>query len=85
MEFSIKDFFRKCDQIRSFLRIWSHLLKKSLMENFIFGAVSFTTKFNIIIPILLLKPINPSKSFQRPCNCDGSYIYRFIYGAFFLS
>ena len=27
------------DQIRSFLRIWSHLLKKYLMENFIFCAV----------------------------------------------
>ena len=39
MKFSIKDFFGKCDQIRSFLRIWSHLLKKSLMENFIFCAV----------------------------------------------
>ena len=25
-----------CDQIRSFLRIWWHLLKKSLTENFIF-------------------------------------------------
>ena len=35
-EFSIKDFFSKCDQIRSFLRVWSHLLKESLMENFIF-------------------------------------------------
>ena len=32
----MKDFFSKCDQIRSFLRIWSHLLKKSFMENFIF-------------------------------------------------
>ena len=30
MKFSIKDFFSKCDQIRSFLRIWSHLLKESL-------------------------------------------------------
>ena len=39
MNFSIKDFFRKCDQIRILLRIWSHLLKKSLMENFIFCAV----------------------------------------------
>ena len=40
-EFSIKDFFSKCDQIRSFLRIiWSHLLKKTLMENFIFCKVS---------------------------------------------
>ena len=39
MKFSFKDFFSKCDQILSFLRIWSHLLKKSLMENFIFCAV----------------------------------------------
>ena len=39
MTFFIKDFFSKCDQIRSFLRIWSHLLKKSLMENFIFCPV----------------------------------------------
>ena len=35
MKFSIKDFFSKCDEIRSFLLIWSHLLKKSLTENFI--------------------------------------------------
>ena len=40
MKFSIKDFFSKFDQIHSFLRIWSHLLKKSLMENFIFCAVT---------------------------------------------
>ena len=39
MKFSIKDFFSKCDQIRSNLRIWSHLLKKSLMENFVFCAL----------------------------------------------
>ena len=38
--FSIKDVISKCDQIRSFLRIyWRNLLKKSFMENFIFGAV----------------------------------------------
>ena len=36
MKFSNKDFFSKCDQIRRKLQIWSHLLKKSLMENFIF-------------------------------------------------
>ena len=40
MKFSIKDFFSKCDQICSLLWIWSHLLKKSLMENFIFCAVN---------------------------------------------
>ena len=39
MKFSIMDFFSKCDQIRSFLWIWSHLLKKSVMENSIFCAV----------------------------------------------
>ena len=40
MKFSITDFFSKYDQIRRKLRIWSHLLKKSAMENFIFCAVS---------------------------------------------
>ena len=39
MKFSIKDFLSKCDQIRSFLRICSGLLKNSLMENFIFCGV----------------------------------------------
>ena len=39
MKFFIKDFFRKCEQIRSFLQIWSHLLKKALTENFFFCAV----------------------------------------------
>ena len=36
MKFSIKDFFSKCDQIHRKLRIRSHLLKKFLIENFIF-------------------------------------------------
>ena len=35
-----KDFFSKCEQIRRKLRIWSDLLKKSLMENFSFCAVT---------------------------------------------
>ena len=39
MKFSIKDFFSKCDQIHRKLRIWSHLLKKSLMVNFIFCTI----------------------------------------------
>ena len=39
MKFSITDFFGWCDQIRRKLRIWTHLLKKSLMKNFIFCAV----------------------------------------------
>ena len=43
MKFSIQDFFSKCDQIR----IWSHLLKKSWMENFIFCAVFFKAYFKV--------------------------------------
>ena len=39
MKFSNKDFFSKCDQIRSFLRIRSNLMKKSSMEIFLFSAV----------------------------------------------
>ena len=40
MKFSIEDFFSKCDEIHRKLRIWSHLLKKSLTQNFIFCAMS---------------------------------------------
>ena len=40
IKFSIKNFFSKRDQIHRKLRIRSQLLKKSLMENFIFCAVS---------------------------------------------
>ena len=36
MKFSIKNFFSKSCQIHSFLRIWSHLLNKSSIKNFIF-------------------------------------------------
>ena len=38
MKFSIKNFFSKCDQLSRKLRIWSHLLNKSLVKNFIFCA-----------------------------------------------
>ena len=46
MKFPIMDFFSKCDQIRSFLRIWSHLLKKFLMENFPFCTMRITLEYN---------------------------------------
>ena len=48
MKFSIKDFFSKCDYIHSFLRIWPHLLKKPLMQNFIFCAVLFAIIWIVI-------------------------------------
>ena len=50
MKFPIKDFFSKCDQIRSFLKIWSHLPKKSLLENFILCSVY---QLNCACPIVI--------------------------------
>ena len=55
MKFSINDFFSKYDQIRRKLRIWSHLLKKSLMENFFFVQSHF----------LPLQPLNVWNSFKN--------------------
>ena len=46
MKFSIKEFVSKCNQICCFCRIRSHLLKKSLMENFIFSAVIIDYQYN---------------------------------------
>ena len=48
MKFSIKDFFSRCDQIRGFLRIWSHLLKKSSIENILFCAVLCCQKYSYL-------------------------------------
>ena len=47
MKLSIKNFFGKFDQIRRKLLIWSDLLKKYLMENFIFSAVG-TQEFRLL-------------------------------------
>ena len=52
MKFSIKGFFSKYDQIRRKLRIWSHLLKKSLMENFIFCGVHHLYMVHVSIHLL---------------------------------
>ena len=52
----MKDFFSKGDQIRNFLRIWSQLLKKSLMESFIFCAGNFEVKKTLSFQTLTLLP-----------------------------
>ena len=55
-EFLFKDFFIKCDQIRRILQIWSHLLKKSLIENFIFMQCKILTvwaKYKGVFRIML--------------------------------
>ena len=71
MKFSIKDLFSKCDQIRIFLRIWSHLLKKSLMENFIFCVVEFFILFFLIFEFQSYVTIFYSKvSELRKANYD---------------
>ena len=68
-KFSIKDFFSKCEQIRSFLQIWSNLLKKSvtlfrmergLLATFwtFFSAVT-STNVGIIRKIFLIFNFNP--------------------------
>ena len=66
IKFSIKDFFSECDQIRSFLRIWSHLLKKSLMETFIFCAV-YNSLFNFFLTNKLFTPSQSSFLPRESC------------------
>ena len=73
MKFSIKDFSSKCDQIRSKLRIWSHLLKKFFMKNFIFCAVweiltILKDKFRAPSKIYDVRKKTPSQMFERFLN-----------------
>ena len=51
IKFSIKDFCSKSDQIRRKLRIWSHLRKKSWIENFIFCAVYSALHFSCFMKV----------------------------------
>ena len=53
MKFSIKAFFSNCDQIRMKLRILSHILKKSLTENFIFYAMVLLCNTEICYSVLI--------------------------------
>ena len=73
MKFSIDDFFSKFDQTLRKPRIWSHLLKKSLMENFIFCAVrafpddeyrhTFQLKLEDFVNIVTMVPFGLSVDF----------------------
>ena len=56
MKFSSKDFFSKYHQFHRKLWIWLHLLKKSLMENFIFCTVLLLEHFLIFFIIYLAAP-----------------------------
>ena len=72
MKFSIKDFFSKCYQIRWKLRIWSHLLKKSLIENFIFCAADvILSSFTLLTYWIHFLMLNYSA--QAPHGLNMSY------------
>ena len=76
MKFSIKDLYSKYDQIRSFLRIWSYLLKKSLMENFIFCAVNyFRNHLNILSTSIFNFDIN--SAFRISHKKTDRYYYEY--------
>ena len=79
MKSSIKDFFSQCDQIRSFLRIWSHSLKKSLMKNLILSAVFYQVHlraFNIHQAHLSQhKKLNFSLGTSSRDSCGFGHIY----------
>ena len=65
MRFSIKDFFSKCDQIRRLLRIWSQLLKKSLMVNFIFCAVKVSTNPDKLVESTSKNPTENNNNLKK--------------------
>ena len=71
MKFSIKDFFSKCDQIRRKLRILSHLLKKPLMENFIFWAIGVET---VRIHIRNFRILHSVNYFVQDCRSIQNFV-----------
>ena len=69
MKFSIKDFFSKCDQIRRNLRIWSHLLKKFLIENFNFFVDCASYVFRIKI-----KPVDITHNRRKTISRTRTHV-----------
>ena len=61
MKLSITNFLSQCDQIRSFLRVWAHLLKKSVLENLIFYAVISDKRFSVIGIVYILNDDLPAE------------------------
>ena len=72
-EFSMKHFFSKFDHIRRFLQIWSHILKKSLMENFIFCVVIARKKARKCKDIFLVNKYLIYQKVQRSYSIVASY------------
>ena len=78
MTFSIKDFFSKWDQIIQKLRLWSHLLKKSLMENFIICAVNYANLNHIKGLVFFLEYIYLYWSLVWLTNFDFYFHFFFL-------
>ena len=55
--------------LRSFLHFWSHLLKKSLMEDFIFCAVSFEMMESVGVSSTTFGGDNDMLSLRPPVFC----------------
>ena len=73
MKFSIQEFSRKCDQICSFGRIWSHLLKKFFIKNFIFRSVKAC-----LIETCFIKPFEaPQRSVKIKIYLNFLFRYNF--------
>ena len=91
MKFSIKDLFSKYDQICSFLWIWSYLLKKSLMENFIFCAAWTSLVCSLLLDLLSLRPsqslchldILVGMNMQSPCYSDFYAVVSFHFNKYY--
>ena len=56
--FSIKDFFGKCDHMHSFQPIWTYLLTKFQMDNFIFWHSESTQWGNYLLKVKNKKHLN---------------------------
>ena len=85
---SIEDLFKKCDQIRNFLQISSHLLKKSLTENFMFSTVCFkgyVCYFICSTKLKSLKKIEKNVSFHQKNSFYSRDIQLFLIFLFFFS
>ena len=65
MKVSFNGLFSKYDQIHRKLRIWSHLLKKYLMENLIFCVVAFDYFYQNLLIDVWKSPEYASRNFEK--------------------
>ena len=73
MKFFIKNLFNKYDQIRSFLWVWSHLLKNFLIENFICcycARIVFAGSEQVFNKTL------HKNDFSSKSNLNGIYVFK---------